>query len=91
MGQTCQVRNLYHLRTRRGLTLAELARRVQRLEPRAAGRSTLTQYENCQVDASLTTLRALARVLDAPIDEIDRIDQRENRPKEWLELEPVGA
>ena len=65
-----QVRTLYTVRTAQGKSLAWLAREIKKVDPQAAGRSMLTDFENCKHDTSLRTLEACAAVLQVRVDDL---------------------
>lgn len=81
MSERTEIRNLYHVRTAKGFTLDALAQAVRKVDPRAANRSTLTDLENCRHNGSVRTLKALAQVLDTPIEDLIRIVPSEKKPR----------
>jgi transcriptional regulator with XRE-family HTH domain len=67
-----EVRNLFYVRCNKRMSLTELARQMELREPRAAGRSTLSEFENCRANLSTRSLQAAALVLEVPMEEILR-------------------
>lgn len=67
------VRNMYNIRHRMGLSLAEVARRLGERHPDAVKRPMLHAFEQGQSFTNQQTLEALADILQSPIEEIIRI------------------
>jgi transcriptional regulator with XRE-family HTH domain len=67
------VRNMYNIRKAQGLSLAEIARRLEQRDPNAVKRPMLHAFEQGQCFTKQRTLEDLADILGSNIEDLIRM------------------